>query len=102
MRTAAEQAGRGANRLAVSVLSHTANRIADERAALLRQAELKKDTLHDFDHFSANSGVGLSGKVTSILVADGPAARAPLRNTSVWRAARDKLLADPQTVVEIS
>jgi hypothetical protein len=96
--TAAGNAAATVDRLAVAVLSHRANAIADQHNECLRQAAVLKDTLHAFSHFSANSG-GLSGKVSSILLADGRSALAKLRDKSGWRAARDKLLADPQAEI---
>ena len=101
MTTAAEQAAREVNRCAVNVLSHRAAAIADEYTELLRQAALRMVTLHAFDHFSANSGAPLPGKVSSLLLAEGTAALARQRDTSSWRAARERLLADPQAEVSI-
>jgi hypothetical protein len=102
MRGQADAAGKRVNMLASSVLSHVADRLADEHSEHLRQAALRKETLFEYDHFSAGFGAMLlSGKVQSILVADGGAALARIRNTSAWRAARDKLLTDPRAEVSI-
>jgi hypothetical protein len=100
--TAAGNAAREANRLAMCVLMHTADRLADEHNEHLRQAAAKKEMLHAFDHFSANSGAPMPGKVTSLLLSGGTAGLAKQRDTSSWRSARDQLLADPQAQVEIT
>jgi hypothetical protein len=104
MREQADAAARQANMLATSILSHVADRIADEHAEALAQAAVRKEVLHEFDQFSANSGVRLSGRVSSILLANGTAgiaALTKLRDPSSWRAARDKLLADPHAEIVI-
>jgi hypothetical protein len=99
--TAAGNAAKNVDRLAASVLSHRADAIADEHRDLLRQAALKKERLHEFDHFVANTGASMSGNVSSILVAEGRSALARPRDTSRWRALREKLLADPQAEVDV-
>jgi hypothetical protein len=100
MVSASEQAARDVSRAVVSVLSHIADRAADEHAEALAQAAACKELLHEFDQFSANSGVRLSGKVHSILLANGTGV-AKLRDTSSWRTAREKLLADPRAEIVI-
>jgi hypothetical protein len=101
---AREQQGAAAkqvNMLATSVLSHEADDIADRHNELLRQAAVELEKLHEFNHFTANTGVPLSGKVTSLLLAGGTAGLTRLRDTSGWRAARDRLIEDPQAEIDI-
>jgi hypothetical protein len=100
-RQQADAAAQEVNRLIVSVLSHTADRIADEYNDLLRQEAARKEVLHAFDQFSANSGARLSGKVSSILMAGGTAGLTKMRDTSEWQAARAALLKDPQAEITI-
>jgi hypothetical protein len=97
--TAAGNAARESDRLANCVLGHKADAIADKYNWHLHQAGLCKAPLFSFDQFSAGSGANLSGKVTSILMADGMAALTRIRDTSAWRAARDALLADPYAAI---
>jgi hypothetical protein len=99
--SAAGDAAKEVNRLATCVLLHKAEAMADEYNEHLRQAAAIKEALHEFDWFSANSGAR-SGKVTNILLSSGTAALAKLRDTSSWREARDKLLADPQAEISIA
>jgi hypothetical protein len=99
--TAAGNAAREADRLATCVLGHKADAFADRHDWHLRQAGLCKEVLYEFDRFSAGSRTPLSGKVVSILLADGRAALTRIRDTSSWRAARDALLADPYAEISI-
>jgi hypothetical protein len=102
MAQAAGNAAREVNRLAVSVLCCVADGIADEHAALLREAAVRKSLLFSFDQFAANSGARLSGKVATLVLSDGQAALARLRDTSQWRAAKQRLLEDPMAEISIS
>jgi hypothetical protein len=101
--SAAGNTAREADRLAHCVLGHIADAFADAHNWHLQQADLCRKPLFDFDQFSANSGATLSGKVQAILMADGmSAALVRIRDTSAWRAARDRLLADPMAEVSIA
>jgi hypothetical protein len=99
-REQADAAARRVNMAVMSVLSiAVADRIADQHADLLRQAAALMDTLLAFDRFSAGSGVRLSGKVSTLVLSQGTALLARLRDTSSWRAAAEKLLADPMAEI---
>jgi hypothetical protein len=102
MRDEAAAAARRVNMLAVAVLTHTADRLVDEHSELLRQAAAIKEQLHAFDHLSANSGASLSGKLSSLLLAEGMTALAKQRDTREWQAARAALLKDPMAEITIT
>ena len=90
----ADQAKRRVDRLVVGILSFQADRIYDERAELVAQAATLMQQLLSFDRFAAGRQVQLSGKLSSLLIGQGTAELAKVRDVSQWQAARAALLAE--------